>query len=161
MNWSFTMKTILVQMADREWTAQAVCLACAMARKENARVLLLRLVYTQHPGWLGTDYQQLGMTLDEWDALKSYKEMAAGSGVELIAQPMQYNTLIDALAQAADEVNALVVFARVPQSRIPHWRGLQLFWLENHLHAARRQLYTLDTPVEDVWSPRVTADARR
>jgi len=153
------MKTVLVQMADQAWTAEAMNLACAMVRIEGGRVILLQLIYTPHPGWLGTDYQGIGMGIAQWDALKSYKATAEQFGVELIVQPMQYNTLADALVQAAAEVGAVAVFARLPKSRVARWRRLQMFWLEHQLQSQRRQLHTLEQPINARWTPSVTAQA--
>jgi hypothetical protein len=46
---------------------------------------------------------------------------------------MQYLTLIDALVQLAESLPAQVVFAQLPDSRIPYWHRFQTMMLRHRL----------------------------
>jgi hypothetical protein len=59
---------------------------------------------------------------------------------------MQCLSTLEAVVEAADCLNADVVFARVPDSRIPYWYSVRRWMLKRRLAAARRQIFTLDIP---------------
>ena len=48
------MNKILVQMAEENWTMEALHLACALARNSNSQVVLLQLIQVPNPSLLGT-----------------------------------------------------------------------------------------------------------
>ena len=111
------MKTLLVQMADRQWTEEALHVACAMAHSSNdnaGTVILLRMIETQHVSWLGTDFGTASSSPEESNLLWAYKAIAEKYGVDLCVEPMQWVDYVDALVQAADALEANAVFAHVP-----------------------------------------------
>lgn len=133
------METVMVQMSDERWTKEAVHLACALARKLNGRVVLLRLSPAIHPGLLGW-----GITppsADEQRRVTEYAEIAEDYGLEFCVQPMQFVSLDEALAQTVELLQATVLFANIPLSNIPFWRHFRLWNLKRQLGGCR--LYTL------------------
>ena len=48
--------TIMVQIADRAWTLDALHCACQMARRSAAVIALVSMIPVQHTGWLGTEW---------------------------------------------------------------------------------------------------------
>ena len=140
------METILVQMADSQWTEAALHLACAMARNTKAEIILLRMIETQHMSWLGTAYGADAFSPEENALVWQYKTIAKRYGVELSIEPMQWLTYVDALVEASDLLNAKVIFASVPESRLPFMRKFQTWDLRRQLAQRQRTLYTLDAP---------------
>lgn len=136
------MQTIIVQMSDRQWTMQALHLACALARNNHAQVILLRLIAVNYPGYLGTPFGNGSLTRSEYADIKEFVATAEDYGIELSLSQMQCVSSPGALADAANELKADVVFAHVPESRIPYWRRLQVWNLERRL--SHCQLFTLD-----------------
>jgi nucleotide-binding universal stress UspA family protein len=149
------MFTVLVQAADESWTTQAMHLAAALARNEGGEVALLRLLPVQHLEYLGTPLGDESPTSQEYDDLKQYAATAEDYGVELTVYTMQCFAPLDAVAQAAELVDAQVVFASVPPSHIPYRQRLRTWWLAHRLN--HRQLFTLDQPAErHNWVPSIT-----
>ncbi len=153
------MKTVIVQMADRAWTERALHIACAMARHDEAVIILLQMIPVQHYSWLGTSLGQepLGRELsnDVWD----YRSIARNYGMELCVEPLQWVSYIGAVVDAAEELDADVVFADLPHSAIPGWRKLQTWDLRRQLQARHCALYTLEQPAQAVVvSPLETAN---
>jgi hypothetical protein len=156
------MKTIMVQMADRKWTMQALHLACALARNNHAEVVLLRLTPVKNLGLLGSELANVPPSDDEYEDLGRFGQTAEDYGVPMRVQPMQYTTLIDAIDQAAEFLGAQAVFAKLPQNAIPYWRKFQVWSLSRSLASRCCQLYTLDEPTTDVeWTPSVTVKAAK
>ncbi len=137
------MKSILVQMSAQAWTMQAVHLACALARGNQADVVLLRLIPVTHPSYLGTPYGETPLTYQERKSIEDYKATAEDYQVNLSFVSMQYVTALDAVADAAELVDADVVFANVPASFIPYWQKFRIWLLERRFNAQHRRLHTL------------------
>jgi hypothetical protein len=150
------MEPILVQMATDEWTMQALHLACAIARNNDTQVALLRLIQLEHASYLGTCMGDRQPNHDEYQRLREYAATAEDYGIELTVQSMQCLTLLDAVVQAAEQLNAQLVFAHVADSRIPYWHQAQVWNLERRLHSEGRQLFTLEKPVTVNWRPPTT-----
>ncbi len=137
------MNTILVQMTNENWTLQALHRACALARNNGARISLVRLMQVQHLGFLGTEFGSEPLSQREYAAWLNYAAIAEDYGVEIVRQSMQCWSPLDAIADAADYVDAQVVFAHIPHSFIPYMDRLQRWRLQRRLGQAKRQLYTL------------------
>lgn len=142
------MKTVIVQMAERDWTERALHVACAMARSNGAAVVLLRLIEMQHLSWLGTDFGYEPLSPDASSAVWAYKSIASDYGVELRVQSFQYVSFSAALVEAAEDHHALALFADVPRHALAAWRRFQVWSLRRQLQASRCALYTLDQPVQ-------------
>jgi hypothetical protein len=138
------MKTILVQMADQRWTSDAVRAACALASNTAARVVVLHLMPVNHIRYLGTDLAITPPDKHQFQQIEAYVAIADEYGVELNVRRMQSVSASDALAQAAEYLDADVVFANVANSRVPVW-GKVRSWMFQH-QLGERQLFTLDQP---------------
>ncbi len=134
------MNTILVQMSEKCWTMEAMHLSSALARSIDGKIVLLRLVLANNPGLLGWGISS--PTAQENRLIEEYAMIAEDYDVEFWVQPMQYVTQIDALVQAVEILGASVLFADIPQSRVPYWRQLRLWSLRHQLDDCR--LYILD-----------------
>ncbi len=155
------MNTILIQMADERWTLQALHLACAMARPDRAKIVLLRLMQVYQPSYLGSEFGTTVPSEQEYRNLRAFATIAEDYGVELSVESMQCLSPLQAVAEAAGYLQAEVVFASVPETRIPIWRKYQLWSLKRQLGANCR-LYTLDQPVNDAyWAPAVSSEGKR
>lgn len=154
------MSAILVQMGKAEWTTEALQAACTLARKNGDSVALVRLIQVTHPGYLGTELGNAPPSHEEYRKLLDYAASAEDYGVELTVHNMQCVTPLDAVADAAAQLEAGVVFAQVPESRIPYWRKFQIWNLERRLRSEKRQLVTLDPAKGTVeWIPTDMAEA--
>jgi hypothetical protein len=139
------MATIMVQMTDGERTLEALHLACALAHAKQDTVALVKMVPVQHIGLLGTELGFMNLT----DA--DCKEMA-----DFEAVPFQYATLAEGVAQAADYVDARIVFASLPTSVVPYWYRVQCWILRRQLARHDRQLYLLERDSGSAhWSPAI------
>ena len=121
-----TQSVMMVQIADRSWTLEALHCAGVMARAKSATIALVMMVPVQHLGWLGTDFGYLNISEQERREIDDYQNTLEDYGVEFELCLFQYATLADALVQAAEYVHAQVVFATLPKSVIPSWHRYQL-----------------------------------
>lgn len=138
------MATILVQMADHQWTVQAMHLACSAARNTGYELVLLHLLSVKNPGLLGSSVATGAPTSSEWEDIEDYALIAEDYGITLRLQPMTYTTLIDALAQAAEVLQPTLMFAHIPNGRI-HWlHRVRLWLLERQLARVGCALSTLE-----------------
>jgi hypothetical protein len=155
------MKKIMVQVTNKQWTMQALHLACAMAQNSETTISLVRFMEVGHPSYLGTDMGNIAPTPQEYWELREYQATAEDYAVVLEMCSIQCLSPLDVIVQAADELEANVVFAHIPESAIPYWRRFQLWNLERSLKSQGRQLYTLDKPANVTdWVPSVTVSAR-
>lgn len=134
-----TESIILVQIADRAWTLEALHCACLLARQTAARIALVKMIPVQHPGWLGTDAGYMNFTPAEQADFADYQATIEDYGVAFTALTLQYVTLAEALIQAAEYVNAQVVFARIPEYGIPLWARFQHWTLQRTFVRQGRQ----------------------
>jgi len=151
-------KTIMVQSADRQWTLAALHFACALARNTGAEIAMVKMTPVQHLGWLGTDFGNNNMLQQDHIDLRDFEETAEDYGVPVSAHVFQYATLLEAIADAAAYVNAEIVFARIPDSRLAVRRKVQTWYLRHLLARADRQLYTLEKPAgvpPERWTPSI------
>ena len=154
------MYTILVQMADEKWTMEAMHLACALARSVGAQVALLRLIQVTHPSYLGTPFGNKPPDKTEYQRLKEYTATAEDYGAELTLCWMQCISSLDAVVEAADSLDATIIFARIVPTRFAIWRRFQVWNLKRRLMMKRRQLFTLDEPASVMeWTPSITVKA--
>ncbi len=146
-------------MADETWTLQALHFACALARNYDARVILVRLMQVQHLGFLGTEFGSTPLSSKEYAAWLNYAATAEDYGVALVRQSMQCWSPLEAIADAADYVDAQVVFVHIPHSHIPYVDKLQRWQLQRRLGKANRQLYTLEPADENSRTPSVVINS--
>ena len=138
------MNTILVQMSQRQWTLSAVHLACALARNHKAKIILLQLIPVAHPSYLGTQFGNTQPLPRDDDYADTYRAIAQDYGTRFTIQPMQCLTPLEALVDAAHQLEVDAVFAHVPTSRIPYWQAFQTWVLQRRFSAAHRELFMPD-----------------
>lgn len=146
---------VMVQIADYQPTLQAFHQACTLARKYDAQVVLLKLQPVQHLSWLGTDFGQQALTEQDAIELSSFQDTAEDYGVPLHLIVFQYAMFPEAISDAADHVDAQIIFARLPTSHIPGWGQYQLRMLHHRLSRHQRQLHLIGAPDHEVqlWFP--------
>lgn len=138
------MATILVQIADRPWTLDAMHFAAAIATNEHLPIVLLRLIPVPHPILLGTEFMD-DFSREEYQLIKECLSIAEVYHVDAYVQPMQYCSSLDALIQAAESLDSQIVFAHLRKSIFPFLQDFQVRSLRKALHP--RRLYTLkETP---------------
>lgn len=140
------MKTILVQMSEKQWTMPALHLACALARNTQANIILLRLMTVAHPAYLGSEFGYSIPTAQEREDIAEYKATAEDYDITLTVKSIQCLTPLDVIVDAAQQLNADAVFADVPHSPIPYWQKFQKWMLQHRLSAANRQCFMPDKP---------------
>ncbi len=141
-----TTSRTMVQIADRAWTLQALHHACLLARQSGAEVALISMISVQYWSWLGTAFGAMNFTAAEEAALHDYAATVEDYGVPCSLHVFQYITLAEALAEAADNLEAQFVFATLPHSLIPYWRYFQLRGLRRRLAQEHHQLIDPDSP---------------
>jgi hypothetical protein len=155
------MKKIMVQVTNKSWTIEALHLACAMARGGETTITLVRFMEVGHPSYLGTSMGSIVPTAQEYRELQEYQATAEDYGVEFDVRSIQCLSPLEVIAQAAEELEADVVFAHVPESAIPYWRKFQIWNLERSLKSQHGQLYTLDKPANaSEWVPSVMVSGK-
>jgi hypothetical protein len=145
------VKIILVQLSDHQWTMPVLHLASALARTTNAKIILLYLTPVAHPSYLGTPFGHTPTppTLQQYADIDNYAATAEDYGIEISLQIMQCITPLEALLDAAEQLQADAVFAYVPESRIPYWQRFQKWRLQRRVAKTNRQLFILDRPQHD------------
>jgi hypothetical protein len=128
---------IMVQIADPEWTQEALYDACILARKHCGEVALVKMLAVQHLSWLGTSEGLMGLSELDRAAMKNYEATVEDYGVNFSSHVFQYFSLPEAVVEAAEYLDADIVFATLPKSLVPQWHEFQMRKLRHRL--ARRQ----------------------
>ena len=148
---------IMVQAANREWTMAALHCACLLARNMSARIKLVKMIPVQHPSWVGTEWGYLDFTKQEQADFEEYQATLEDYGVEYTPVLFQYLTLAEGIAEAADYVDAQIVYATIPESIIPLWIRFQRWMLGRQL--ARQERQWIQFPVYDSSASRPIPEA--
>jgi hypothetical protein len=139
-----TNPIIMVQIANYQWTLEALHRACALARDKGAGIVLMKMLPVQHVGWLGTEFGNMNLSDRDRAEIRDYEATVQDYGLPYAAEVFQFITLPEAIVEAADYVEAYIVFASLPKSIIPYWRQFQLRQLRNGLTKRGRQLIDLE-----------------
>ena len=118
-------QVIMVQVANHKWNKQALYYACTLARRGVSKIVLVKMIPVQHIAWLGTEFGNLNLTNVDRIELEDCAATVEDYGVEYSTLVFQYATLPDALLDAADYVQANVVFATLPCGLFPWWDRLR------------------------------------
>ena len=137
-----TDQTIMVQIGDHQWNNKVLDYVCSLARRNNSKLALVKMIPVQHLGWLGTEWGNLSLTNEDRAELSDCVATAEDYGVEYSIHYFQYMTFSDALLEAAEHVNAPVVFATLPKYLLTWWKRYRA----NNLHHqfAQRQRILVD-----------------
>ena len=148
---------LMIVMGNKEWTRAALHLACAVARRGEASVLLLKMVPVRHPMMLGTESGYLDFTNVEAEALDDMSATAEDYGVSLHVQLFQYASYWTGMVDAAAQLGATAVIARIPPSPIPYWQAFHHWWLRRRLARQQQLFFALDDLKPSlVWTPSIT-----
>jgi len=149
---------IMVVVGERQWTLQAIHLACAVARSTGSdEVVLLNMVPVRHTWLLGTDLGLVDFSIEDQLDLVEYSQIPAIYGVGVSTCVFQYDAYVTALLDAAEQLNTPIVFALPPRRLVPLWHEIEVRWLKRALSKRHRSLYTLEQPDDMVpWTPLIT-----
>lgn len=131
------MSNILVQIADPTWTDNALHEACRIARQvPRSNVTLLQLIPVWSKGCKSGCAEQ--------SQFAEYTATAEDYGVTLTLWKARYFRLRRAIVRAVDRLDASVIFATLPPSKLDYLRSWQIYNLERRLCDSGRQLITLE-----------------
>jgi hypothetical protein len=140
---------IMIQMADHAWVEEAVHRACLLARKGGGEIVLVKMVPVQHLSWLGTPFGNWNLTEQDRKDIESCQINAEDYGVTCAGLVFQYFKLPEAIVDAAEYLDADIVFATLPKSLIPFWTQFQLHQLRQQLTRQHRVLFDRRSVLED------------
>ncbi|MCI0399146.1 MAG: hypothetical protein L0332_25860 [Chloroflexi bacterium] len=151
-----TVKVMLV-LSERQWTLQALHLACALVRNQGGEIVLVKMVPVRHPAMLGTAAGYLDFTDQEEQAIRDFAATAEDYNVPFSITLCQYASYSNAVLSAAEQLQARIIFAPPPRSVIPLWSVVQQWWLKQSLARGHRTLYTLQQAgASPGWTPSIT-----
>src|SRR5215467_15398986 len=102
---------IMVQVADSLWTQEALYYACILARKGGGEVTIVKLLAGQHGGSLGRPLDHTVVKQQDRNEIKNYEYIVEDYGVAHSSFIFPYFSLVEAIVQAADYLDANMVFA--------------------------------------------------
>lgn len=148
---------LMIVMGDRAWTLAALHLACAMSRRDQAELLLLKMVPVRHPLLLGSPTGSSDLTAQDAAALADMTATAEDYGVSLTVEICQYANYWHGMVDAAAQLEVTAVIIHIPHSSAPYRRNFRR-WLLNHQLARQGcLLITLDDLTPSLtWTPSTT-----
>jgi len=146
----------MIVLGERPWTMQALHLACAMARRQDITIVLVKMTPVIHPLQLGTEAGMLQLSRQDELDIQEFSATAEDYGVDFILEICQYANFIHAVVDAAEQLAVTAVFANVPPSHLQPWTQIQRWWLRWQLTWHNHQLYTLEqTGGKLEWTPAI------
>lgn len=148
---------LMIVMGETQWTLAALHLACAMSRRDQTELLLLKMLPARHPLLLGTPGGSLSFTAVDAQALENMAATAEDYGVTLTVRCCQYTNYWPAVVDAAAQLAVTAVLVHIPASPIPYWQAIRHWWLHRQLTRQRQLLLTLDNLSPSLtWTPTIT-----
>ncbi len=135
-----TNTMIMVQIADQKWTMDALHRACRLGRTMPSHIALVKMIPVQYPGWLGTELGNRNFTEQDQREIINCEATLQDYHIEFSLTVFQYLEIDEAILQAANMLNASIVFATLPHSFIPFWRNLRLEVLRRRLGRNQHRL---------------------
>jgi hypothetical protein len=129
-----TPRVMMVQIASRAWTLEALHCACLIARNTGDTIALVKMVPVYHHSWLGTEWGYMSLNRQEQKDIRDYQATIEDYGLPHILSVFQYNTWVEATAQAAQQNRADRVFAQPPTSWLPGWDKVRAWSLQRLLN---------------------------
>lgn len=143
-------KNIIVHFTDTRWTTVAMREACQLARERQEKIALLKLLPADYLAWHGGDEaDEYQLSESESNDLASYQTQASAAGCDVELHVIKYDNIDKAIEQAADDLNADIVFANLPHHLISFFDRLEVRTLSQHLEENQHQLRSFDAPVAD------------
>lgn len=148
---------LMIVMGEKQWTLAALHLACAMSRRDQSKLLLLKMMPVRHPLLLGTAGGSLSFTEADMQALEEMAVTAEDYGIPLEIHRCQYANYWPAVVDAAGQLGVTAVLTNIPPSAIPYWQDYRRWWLGRHLARQRQLLLTLEDLAPSLtWTPGIT-----
>lgn len=148
---------LVIVMADQAWTLAALHLACAISRRNQTDVALLKMIPVRHPALLGTAAGSLNFTSKDEQALADMVATAEDYGVSLDVEVCQYVNFWNAVVNAAEQLQVTAVITHIPPSPLPYWRTMRRRLLRRQLGRQGQLLITLDDLTPSLtWTPSIT-----
>lgn len=144
------MNTRLIEIAEREWTMNALHDACSAARINGDKIILLRMMHVNNPGFLGSEYAYLAPDRQEMGDIHAYETLIEDYGVQATLSNIQYITRVECLIEIATAKQASVLYAKPAASWLGWWTRWQQRRLNNGLISAGITLVTLQAPLKIV-----------
>jgi hypothetical protein len=132
---------IMVQINEPQWMQEVLSTACTVAQECGGRIILVKMVRVAHESHLGNDHGPLQLDEQEQQLLQAYANAIAACGIECTLEFYRCWDLYGAIADAAREMGATVVFANHPRSRIPFWSASRFEVLRQHMAHSGQQLF--------------------
>ncbi|MCL4250016.1 MAG: hypothetical protein KJ065_17855 [Anaerolineae bacterium] len=142
-----TAPIVMVEMDDLRWTAEALKAACPEAKQIGGKVVVALLLSESQCTLAGLDPDNYAFTQAEYDELRQYRAIAEEHGVEIDARVFEYRDLAEGIVQAADALNAAVVYAHLPATLLPFQHQRQVRHLERELDSHHHELRNFEAPV--------------
>ena len=147
---------VMIVLGERAWTMQALHLACAMARRQDVTIVLVKMVPVMHPLLLGTEAGRLALSRQDELDIQDFAATAEDYGVDFAVEICQFANFIHAVVDAAEQLEITAVFADVPATHFHPWTQLQRWWLRLQLTWHNHPLYTLEqTGGKLEWTPTI------
>lgn len=128
-----TPRVMMIQIANRAWTLEALHCACLIARSTGDTIALVKMVPVLHHSWLGTEWGYMHLSRQDQNAIHDYQATIEDYGLSYVLSVFQYDTWVEATAQAAQQNHADCVFAQTPTSWLPGWEKIQSWSLQRLL----------------------------
>jgi hypothetical protein len=137
--------SIMVVVGDRTWTLQAMHLACAIGRDNSGLVVVVKMVRVNNPVLLGDASGLVHYSAHDRHALQECEATAEDYNVPFRLHVCTYADYAAGLAAAADQLDAALIFAPPPHSRLQPWNRFQTWRLHHIVH---RPVFSLTTPAD-------------
>lgn len=148
---------LMIVMGEYAWTLAAVHLACAIARRSDLEVVLVKMVPVRNPIDLGTSAGLLDFSTADTHTLEEMVATAEDYGICLPVQLFQYASYWSGVVDAAKQLKATAVIAQNSSSFIPYLRDLRRWWLGRRLEKHHQLFFTLDDLKPTIsWTPSIT-----
>ena len=145
-----TPSTIMVQIADREWTLEALHAACVLGRKTNAQIVLVYMLPVHNVRFLGTTWGNLNFTPEQQDDFADYQTTVEDYGLDYTPVVFQYATWVEGTLQAAEYVKADIVFAPEPHAQLKLWRQFQAWMMKHQFVEQGREWITMPVYADEL-----------
>lgn len=136
-------QSLMVVLGDRQWTQQAMHLACAMARDAGALVIVVKMVNVNHPLLLGDAAGLRDYTREDRCLLQDCAATAEDYGVTFRLQVFAYASYVSGVVSAVEQIGVSTLFMPPLSGPLAFWNRFMLWRLRRAVH---KPLYTLQTP---------------
>ncbi|MFO7680733.1 MAG: hypothetical protein R6X34_11830 [Chloroflexota bacterium] len=148
---------LMIVMGERAWTLAALHLACAMSRRNQTELLLLKMAPVRHPLLLGDAAGSLSVTAEDTKALADMTATTEDYGVPLAVEICQYANYWHGVVDAAAQLGATAVIIHIPHASIPYRHNFRRWLLNRQLARQGCLLITLDDLTPSLtWTPSIT-----